>query len=246
MRFLIGLDDTDSPKNSSTGLLARQLGFKLQEAGLGTLEAITRHQLFSSQQVPCTTRNSAICLSFEADPERRSELEMVCRSFILREYCPGANTGFALASWSQVTAEVYTWARTVKSRVVNRQEALITARAAGISIAGLIGSGAGVIGALAAIGLRYRGDDGRFIWLPGIEELIGVYSYSELMNLVPFDRIENLRGRSPKPEEKIHLGEQFQAALREGRCVLLVEEVHVEQGYEWHTIELEKVRKLAD
>ena len=246
MRFLIGLDDTDAPNNSSTGLLARRLGISLQESGLGSLEAITRHQLFYSPQVPCTTRNSSICLSFEADPLQRSDLEMACRAFLRREFCPGANAGFALASWSQVSAEVYTWARTVKERVVNRQDALKIARAADVSIAGLIGSGAGVIGALAAIGLRFRGEDGRFIWLPGLDDVTGAYAYSELMTLVPFDRIENLRGRSPKPDEKIFLGEQIQPVVREGRCVLLVEDVRVEGQYEWHTLDMDKVRLISD
>ncbi len=74
MRFLIGLDDTDNPSTSSTGVLARQLGAYLEEKGLGRLESITRHQLIRSPLVTRTTDNSAICLSFEGDPNRRYDL----------------------------------------------------------------------------------------------------------------------------------------------------------------------------
>ena len=246
MRFLIGLDDTDNPRTSSTGLLARRLGLHLQENGLGRLEAITRHQLIINPLVPCTTHNSAICLTFEADQEKRNELELSCRSFILREYSTGADAGFALASWGQITAEVFTWARTAKTRVLSRMDAIKTARSAGIAIAGLTGSGAGVIGALAAIGLRYRGEDGRFLWLPNLNELSGIYTCTKITDLVPIDRIESLRGHSPRPNEKIEVGEWVRPILRDGRCVLLVEEERSNLAINWHTLDMDKVRKFSD
>ena len=246
MRFLIGLDDTDNPSTSSTGVLARQLGAALEEKGFGKLEAITRHQLIKSPLVPCTTHNSAVCLSFEGDPNRRSELEMAVRSFVMREYSTGANAGFVMAAWGQVTAEVFTWARLAKTRVLNRLDALRTARSAGIAIAGLTGSGEGVIGALAALGLHFRGEDGRFLWLPNLDTINGTYTYTELMDLVPFDSIESLKGKSPRPAEKINVGEWVRPILREGRCVLLVEEEHKEKAYDWHSLSIEKVRELTD
>ncbi len=246
MRFLIGLDDTDSLKGSSTGELALRLGLTLQSVGLGRLDSVTRHQLFTSPLVARTTRNSAVCLTLEADTSKSKEIEMACRTFLLREYSSGSNAGYAFASWIQVTFELANWARLVKSQKVTRAEAIGQARTSGIAVAGLCGTGDGVIGAVAAIGLRYRGEDGRFLWLPGLDEAVGTLPYSDLMSLVPFDRIENLRGRIPRPTDKIALGQEFQAVLREGRCVLLVEEVRTETGYEWRTLPMEKLRELAD
>ena len=246
MRFLIGVDDTDNPRVSSTGLLAQRLGLFLQEAGLGRLESVTRHQLIISPQVPRTTRNSAICITIETDPQKRSDLEMACRSFILREYSSGADAGFALASWGQITAEVFTWARTAKTQVIKRQDALQIAHSAQIAITGITGSGAGVIGALAAIGLRYRGEDGRFLWIPNIHQLSGIYSASELMQIAPFDRIETQRGRSPRPDEKIEVGKWIRPVLVEGRCVLFVEEERSHPEFAWHLLGMDEVRKLSD
>lgn len=247
MRFLIGLDDTDNSASSSTGDLAIRLGKRLEELGIVRLESVTRHQLIRSPQVRCTTDNGAICLSLEADVNRRSELEMACRSFILREYTRGADAGFALASWNQITAEVFTWAKLAKTRLLTRQDALQIARSAKIAIAGIVGSGNGVIGALAAVGLRFRGEDGRFLWLPNLAAMNGVHSYTELMDEIPFDSIENLKGKSPRPEEKIFLAEGgVTPVLREGRCVLLVEQEHKETSYDWHTLDLKKVCELSD
>jgi hypothetical protein len=164
----------------------------------------------------------------------------------LREYSKGADAGFAIAAWGQITPEVYTWARTVKQRVVTRQEALQLARSAQIGIAGLTGSGAGVIGGLAAIGLRFRGEDGRFLWIPNLNQLTGIYAYSEIMAISPIDRIEGLRGRSPRPEDRIEVGKWVRPVLREGRCVLLVEEERNNPDFEWHLLEMDEVRKISD
>ena len=246
MRFLIGLDDTDSAQTAGTGQLAKRLGLSLESSGLGRLESVTRHQLYTSPQIARTTRNSSVCITFEAEISRGKEIEMACRTFLLREYSSGSNAGYAFTPWVQVSAEVFNWAHLVKHQKVTRAEAIAIARAAGIAVAGLCGSGDGVIGALAAVGLRYRGEDGRFLWLPGLDEAIGTLTYSNLMSLVPFDRIENLRGRAPRPNEKIRLDDDFQAILREGRCILLVEDVRVENGYEWRPLPLQKIRDLAD
>ena len=246
MRFLIGLDDTDNPKTSSTGLLAQRMSLLLQDTGLGTLESITRHQLLLSPQVACTTRNSAICVTFEAEPAKRSELEMTCRSFILHEHSAGADAGIALAAWGQITAEVFTWARLAKTRVLTRQEALDIARNSKIAITGLTGKGNGVIGALAAIGLRYRGDDGRFIWIHNINQMSGIYSYAKLMEISSINRIETVRGRTPRPEDKIQLNQWVRPILRQGLCVLLVEEERGNPNFDWHLLDMDQVRKLSD
>jgi hypothetical protein len=247
MRYLIGIDDTDNPKTSSTGVLAQRLGLHLQESGLGKLESVTRHQLFRSTQIHHTTDNSAICVTFEADIIRRREIEMSCRSFILKEYSSGADVGFALASWGQITAEVFTWARTAKTRILTREEALQVAHAAQIAITGLTGSGAGIIGSLAAIGLRYRGDDGRFLWIPNLNLLNdGIYTCAELLETIPINRIENLRGRAPHPDDKVEVGKWIRPILLEGRCVLLVEENLDNPAAAWHLLGMEEVRKLSD
>jgi hypothetical protein len=247
MRFLIGMDDTDNSRTSSTGVLAQHLGQALQDASLGKMESITRHQLFLNTQISYTSDNSSICLTIEADSHKRSEIEMFCRSFILREFASGANAGFAIAAWPQVTVEVFTWARTAKTYVVTRQEAIQMARSAQIGITGLTGTGNGVIGALAAIGLRFRGEDGRFIWLPNISLINnGVYSSSELMGYSPFDRIENLRGRAPHPDDKIEVGKWIRPVLKEGRCVLLVEEKRNDPKASWQLLGMDEVKNLSD
>jgi hypothetical protein len=245
MRFLIGIDDTDNPKTSSTGFLAQRLCGYLEKNQLGRAESITRHQLWQSPQILHTSNNSSICVTFEGEATRRIDIEMACRSFILREYCSGANAGFAFCAWVQVTPEVFTWARSTKNQFVQREEAIQIARAAGIAVAGLTGSGAGIIGALAAVGLRFRGEDGRFLWLPNMQNLKGVHRISELLESTSIDRLEPLRGRDPRMDEKVMLGEWIRPVLKEGHCVLMVEPERKSPEYDWHLLGMDEVRKLS-
>jgi len=54
MRFLIGIDDTDSPQTGGTGGLAFQLGRLLQERTGARLLEVTHHQLWRTPLIPCT------------------------------------------------------------------------------------------------------------------------------------------------------------------------------------------------
>ena len=55
------------------------------------------------------------------------------------------------------------FAQRAKLKVLSIQEAQQTAADAGVQLLGLTGTGVGIIGALAGIGLRRAGEDGRFL-----------------------------------------------------------------------------------
>ena len=76
------------------------------------------------------------------------------------------------------------FARRAKLEVLSIREAQQTAADAGVQLLGLTGTGVGIIGALAGIGLRRAGEDGRFLWLPGLRELSGVYPVTQLALLL--------------------------------------------------------------
>jgi hypothetical protein len=245
MYFLIGIDDTGNSSSENTGELAQRLGERIEERRAAGLISITRHQLFQHPDIPATSHNQCACLLVDADQDARRDIELVCREFLMRECAVGSNAGFALSSWSAVTPAISAWGVRAKTSLLSRREAMSVARASKVSIAGFTGRGLGVIGALAAIGLYYDGNDGRFLWLPGLSDLKGILSYTELMHICPLDRVENQRGRRPHPNDLINIGESATPILREGKSLLLLASAKKGDPFEWTSLSHERIRDLS-
>lgn len=246
MRFLIGIDDTDNSNSRGTGNLARELGSLLQRVPGVRLLEITRHQLLISPLILYTSHNGCICLAVDAESRDGRELELECRSFLLHNSASGANAGMALVEFSEVPGEIIEWGSLAKRQVLDRRSALDLARRCKIGAAGLTGDGRGVIGALAALGLRAGGSDGRFLWLPGLLELSGVLTLTQLLDQCSFGRVETLRGRTPRFEDTIDVGEWARPILRGGSSVLLVEENPDHQRSDWRVLEKSRIKQLSE
>lgn len=246
MRFVIGIDDTDSPHTGGTGGLAFELGRLLQERTGAQLLELTHHQLWLTPLIPHTTRNTCACLVLDGETRLRRVLELECRSFLLHECAAGANAGMALADLAQVPIGVIEWGSRAKRQVLTRSASLELARESEISAAGLIGDGSGVIGALAAVGLRAGGNDGRFLWMPGLCELSGILTLTQLLDRCSFGRVETLRGRTPQFDDRIDLGDWVRPLVRGGRSVLLVEEAPDMKQCEWRVIDSARIRQLSE
>ena len=246
MFFLIGIDDTDSATSEGTGRHACRLGELIQERQHGRLIAITRHRLLNHPDIYCTTTNCAACLLVASDKHARRDLELDCREFLRRYSAPASDPGFALADWRDVSPEVVTWGRQAKHLKLFRSGAIELAKFNNISCAGFHGSGSGVIGALAAIGLYYSGNDGRVIWLPGLEKLKGTLTMPVLLSTCYIDRVESIRGRRPLERDLIHLGDAPTPVLRDGKPVLLLEAAMRGDPYQWRVYSREELEKIAD
>lgn len=246
MRYYIGIDDTDNLESRGTGHLARELGNTLEEHHAAKLEEITRHQLLVSPLIPYTSHNSSACLIVEADPRSFHQLEMECRSFLLHHSASGSDAGLALCPWDEVPPELMEWGTRAKKEVLEKSAALEMSRRLNLAAAGLTGTGGGVIGALAGVGLRAAGNDGRYLWLPGLRDLSGVYTLTELLENVPFGRVETLRGRTPGFYDRIDVGDWVRPVVQGGRSVLLIEESKDHNNCDWRVIEKSRIKQLSE
>lgn len=245
MFYLIGIDNTDNKHSPGTGCLGWELGALLESEGISRLISVTRHKLYQKESLPGFHENVAACLLVESTLERCRDLELACRQYLLRHSAPGSDPGLALSPWSLVPPALTAWGRLAKQEHLNRQDAMQLARSNGISVTGFTGSGGGVIGALAAIGLFHSGNDGRYIWLPGLRELSGNYTVDELMTACPFDRLENRYGRRPIPRERIFIDGWARPILRDGKSLLLLESSEKGKPYEWETLSQDEVEAIA-
>lgn len=240
MHFLIGIDDTDNLETRGTGHRVRQLADWLAENKLAAPLGITRHQLLVDPQIPYTSHNSSACLSVETNSP--DEVWEASREFLLREAAPGSDVGLCLAEWKSINDCVLSFARRAKIVVLTMLEAEQTASDNGIQLIGLMGTGGGIIGALSAIGLHRAGNDGRFLWLPGLRELKGKYQVGEIYAHGHVDRVCTLSNSSLHPKTVVDVGEWIRPILRDGKATLYVEE----QNHEWHIISKEHIKSLSN
>lgn len=255
MRFLVGIDDTDNLESRGTGYRARQLAAALAHRGMAP-RGVTRHQLLVDPRIPYTSHNSSACIELEASDNRLGEVVAICREFLLEESAPGSDAGLCVAELQESGAagrafavphleEIVDFGRRAKRTVVTAAEAERLAAARRLHLEGLTGTRIGVIGALAAVGLRAGADDGRFLWMPRLRDLSGVHTAASLRETLGLDAIETEQGRAVAGGDRIDLGEWPRPLLRHGRSVLLVQEAGCED-YEWVVTAKERIKQLSE
>jgi hypothetical protein len=164
--ILIGLDDTDNLESRGTGYLARCLAAECECRGFRPL-GVTRHQFLVDPRIPYTSHNSGACVAVEGEGGAAE----FAFDFVAARAAAGSDPAVCVAEAGAVSDEVTAFGCEASRRVIEMAEATDLAARAGIALRPLGGSGLGVIGALAAVGLRSGGDGGRFIDLPGLREL---------------------------------------------------------------------------
>ena len=240
MRYLIGIDDTDNLETRGTGHRVRQLADWLAENHLAEPKGITRHQLLVDSRIPYTSHNSSACLSVETD--QAEEVWKASREFLLLTSADGSDVGLCLAAWEIIDEEVLAFGRRAKLEVLTMLDAQGTASRSRIRCEGLTGTGGGVIGALAGIGLHREGNDGRFLWLPGLRELKGIYPVEEVVARGHVDRVCTLNHEELALDVLVDVGEWVRPVLRNGKSTLYVEE----QNHGWHILSKDHIKNLSN
>lgn len=236
--LLVGIDDTDNLESRGTGFRVRQLAMQLEQNNLAKMAGITRHQLFVSPQIPYTSHNSSACMRLTVARHDLEKLTSFCRNYLQHECAEGSDAGLCIAETAAVGAAIHRFGRRAKSEVLTQQDSRILAKQHGFFLQGLTGDQGGVIGALAAIGLRGEGRDGRFIGLRGIRELaVKSYSLAQLRECTDIEAVETLEGKQiSEPAAKVWITDWARPVLLNGKATLLVEKNDDNQDYQWRVV----------
>lgn len=240
MKYLLGIDDTDNLESRGTGHRVRLLADWLAQNQLAQPLGITRHQLLVDSQIPYTSHNSSACLAVETD--RTDNVWEAACEFLQRESAPGSDAGLCLAKWDAIHESVLAFGQRAKITVLTMLEAQQIAEQSNLRLAGLTGTHGGIIGALSAVGLHRAGNDGRFLWLPGLRELKGKYPVFEICAKAHIDRICTLSDADLLPQSVVDVGEWIRPILRGGKATLYVEE----HNHEWYIISKEHIKSLSN
>ena len=220
--WLLGVDDTDLPDTRGTGRLARRLSDGCPPRGLKR-RGVTRHQLLVHPAVRCTSHNSAACVAAEGDvPETDAFFAWACR-FVSEQSPPGADPGVCLARCDALDPEVGAFGRRAQAEVLGTQEALALARRKGVRLEAVGGNGDGVVGALAAVGLRWGGNDGRFVDIGRVRDLGGRVRIADVLSAGADGVVASgLPPRRPEPQDTLETFGWVRPRLVGGRAVVLV------------------------
>ncbi len=245
MIYFIGLDDTDNKESRGTGFKSRQLGKLITEKKLGDVLSISRHQLFVHNKIAYTSQNSSACLV--VDTEKPELLKGFCAEYLKSVAETGSDAGLCFAHENQISDEVLSWGNRAKKEVLYKSDAYTLAKTNGIFLEGYTGEKIGVIGALAAVGLRKGGNDGRNIWLKGTElrDLKGVYKASDLKQIINIQEIITKDSKPVCDEDRIEVGEWLRPPIIKNKNTVIVEQGNNE-NYEWKSVSKDYIKSISD
>ena len=242
MMWLIGLDDTDMPGTRGTGRLARMLTGELAERLVGAQQptppkrllrlrrpdavplqpcGVTRHQLLVHPDIPYTSHNSCACIAAEGEIAGARELFEWMGRFVGERSPEGSDPGVCMVRTDRVNRRIVDFGRRAQQEVVRLSEARKLGSEEGLLHAGLGGTEDGMIGALAAVGLRAGGEDGRFIELGGIREFHGKARVQSLLD-AGIDAVDAGENDPPAPDDWVETFGWVRPRLQGGRAVLAV------------------------
>jgi tRNA(Ile2) C34 agmatinyltransferase TiaS len=221
MKLLIAIDDTDNLESVGTGRLSRMLSDYLFERGLVGPSTVTRHQFLVHPDIPYTSHNSSACI----EAEKKGRIEDVigaAKDFLVQNFHEGANPGLCVVHREEVPQELSSFGRRAQEEVLKIQDARDLAQRLGVFAWWHGDTGQGCIGAMAGVGLRGTGNDGRFIGLEGIRDIKGTMSVGEILGTTPIRSVMSGSGEMLGALEEIDTLDWVRPELSEGFPVLKV------------------------
>lgn len=182
--YYLSFDDTDNLETLGTGHLLQDFLEQME----GQWRFISRHQLFVDPMVPYTSHNSAMCVELVSDIGREALIQQAS-DYLCSHAAPGSDPGLCVAEKDALcTAEALVlWGYRAKREVLDQAAAYALAKKCGVHLSAHGGTGQGVVGALAAVGLRLGGQDGRVKGKVRVDA--DVLSVETLLQRTGFDRV---------------------------------------------------------
>lgn len=253
MIYLICIDDTDMPGTKGTGWLVQEMCELMTAEGMGHASPISRHQLFVHEDVPFTSHNSAMCVEWAPremmgagkGPGMDDLIEFMA-GYLEERAEQGSDPGLCVVRTDKgVDAErLISFGLSAKKRIRTKQQAYDLARETGIHLSEHGGTGDGVIGAVAGIGLRLSGNDGRYrgwyhLGMPGDVVRVGA------LRQYPFiERLVTRNGTVLSDDMQVRVGSEKTKTVRlAGRQVVVVTRDGTDSPIPFRTITKEEAKQ---
>lgn len=233
------IDDTDEigyPK--STGMLAQNI-VKFIDENFAPCSFISRHQLLLDERINYTSHNNSMCFSTVLSPFERDEVVKFIQEFLLAKSAPSAEPGTAVAFKGDITdiSGLINFGYRAKSEYLDKSEAYSQAKRQNVYLKGLKNGGRGVIGALAGLGLRLGGNDGKVRGC--IKMTQDEMRAAEFLNLGYASEILDENFNKIKNDEAIVFGRNLKLVIKNSIPVLLVKK---DSNGRFRSLDVEELR----
>jgi hypothetical protein len=225
MTLLVCIDDTDNLDSRGTGELAELIAEGIERSGWGHCSVITRHQLLLHDDIPYTSHNSSMCFCASLNaPESLIQVIKYAEEFLRIESAEGSDPGLAVMDMDALTepSEIINFGQRAKCEVLTKTQAYSFAQKHTIHLSEHGGTGQGVIGALAGIGLRLSGNDGRVRGKLKVGDAGTEISVEALLRYPQIDAVQAIDKVPLDAADKILLGDKVKTVWLNHQAVLLV------------------------
>lgn len=242
MKLLVCIDDTDNLNSKGTGAIADELKVLIKFALGSECGFVTRHQLLIHEDIPYTSHNSSMCFPCEIEDKDYEKLISLCFEHLKKESAEGSDPGLAVAVLGKADeAALITYGKDAKRKIISKNDAYALAKEAGVFLNEAGGTGDGVIGALAGIGLRLWGNDGTLKGqLPQFAEG-HTYSVKEFTDTEIITSVQDENGNMLSQDEKVLVGWKAKPSMINGKLTLLVKK----QEGKWTVMEKQEMRNFS-
>ena len=247
MQIYLSVDDTDNLTSIGSGQLAENLTEELLHKGLvQSCSNITRHQLYYHDDIPYTSHNSAMCFTAFISPSSFNDLVEFSARYLQENAAPGSDPGLCIAENSNTLDKeslIY-FGEQAKSTILNKDKAYFLASKAKIHLSEHGGTGDGVVGALAGIGLRMQGNDGRFRGWFNMGDVGEITTVAQLCKHPFVSDVIDENGQSVAAQSPIRItDEKIKTILHNHIQVIPVARQAEPNGSEWKTLSRKEVKK---
>nr|WP_315083175.1 hypothetical protein [uncultured Campylobacter sp.] len=220
-KFLLCIDDTDELGGEvSTGLLAEEIA--AFAGSFAPVSFVTRHQLLLDSRINYTSHNSCMCLEAWLSEEQKSQVLDFATRLLERKSAPSAEPGIAAAFEKDIVnaQELISFGKSAKEIFLSTEQAFKEAALQNVFLKELRNGARGVIGALAGIGLRLSGSNGKIRGKFELKE--SNLSVAELLGLNFIEAVANENFKPLLPDERINLIGALKPVFLDFKATLLV------------------------
>nr|WP_314381518.1 hypothetical protein [uncultured Campylobacter sp.] len=220
-KFLLCIDDTDELGGEiSTGLLVEEIA--AFTGSFAPVSFVTRHQLLLDPRINYTSHNSCMCFEAWLTKEQKQSVLNFAIELLERKSAPSAEPGIAVAFEKDIVnaQELISFGRSAKEIFLSIEQAFEKAREQDVFLKELKSGARGVIGALAGIGLRLSGNDGKIRGKFELKERS--LSVRELLGLNFIEAVTDENFKPLSPDDRVNLIGTLKPVFLDFKATLIV------------------------